>query len=316
MKRLTVIVYTYIGLLIGSIPAFGQCCSGGVPMAGNIGMPVGESKTFQVSFNLDHNSLENFLTGSEEATELLTRVRSTTSYLLEGSYSFSKLLSLDLLVPYVVQRREINSNQVSTSGIGDMVILPKVTVGKKFTIGTGVKLPLGNTEESNNGFPLIIDLQPGSGAFDLINHLSYTVSSINFLPTMSMVVTANYRNTGTNKNYLGNSTYRFGNEIQVIAGLSNRFTFFKSALMDLSMRLRFRHASQDISNDTKISNTGGRWLFLNPGLSYLITPALSYQFNAEVPLVQHVEGTQLSPTFRVNTGVFLTLNRQKNETLQ
>lgn len=282
-------------------------------MAGNVGMPIATKKTIQLSASVDYNSLQTFLTGREKVSEVFVRERNTISYLLESSYTFNDFFSIDLLIPYVIQERRIQQTLVSTAGFGDIMLLPKVIVKKRLTIGVGVKAPVGKTDRTDNGIPLIIDLQSGSGAWDVIYHGSYIDPSVSFLPTLSSFITLNVRNTGTNKTYLDNFTYRFGSEIQIIAGISNRFIVFQKLMLDSSLKLRYRHAARDVSDGVEIANSGGKWLFANPGLSFILTPRFSFQSNLELPLYQEVSGTQLSPTYRLNTGVFITIKPKKHD---
>jgi len=59
----------YLMLLVG----FGiqniqgqTCCSGGVPLSGNLGLPIAESKIWQFSASYDLNVLKTLQTGTEK----------------------------------------------------------------------------------------------------------------------------------------------------------------------------------------------------------------------------------------------------------
>ena len=294
-----------------------QCCSGGVPMSGNIGLPSSDKGTWQFTANYDLNVLETLKAGTETLDDR-SRRRETHALLIEAGYSFNEKLSADLFLSFVRQERTINQRGLSedfvyTQGIGDGVLLVKYKLLPKFTAGLGVKIPTGAADRiRDNGTFLNADLQPGSGAWDQVLYGSYT-SQLKFRPTLTFSATAIHRFTGTNNNYFDNgitsSTYTFGDETQVIVALADRLTLGR-VILDPSPKFRYRHAGRDFFNDAEFPASGGDFVFINPGLSYAINPKLSYQFNVELPIFARVTDTQLSPTVRFNTGLFLVVGRK------
>ena len=294
-----------------------QCCSGGVPMSGNIGLPSSDKGTWQFTANYDLNVLETLKAGTETLDDR-SRRRETHALLIEAGYSFNEKLSADLFLSFVRQERTINQRGLSedfvyTQGIGDGVLLVKYKLLPKFTAGLGVKIPTGAADRiRDNGTFLNADLQPGSGAWDQVLYGSYT-SQLKFRPTLTFSATAIHRFTGTNNNYFDNgvtsSTYTFGDETQVIVALADRLTLGR-VILDPSLKFRYRHAGRDFFNDAEFPASGGDFVFINPGLSYAINPKLSYQFNVELPIFARVTDTQLSPTVRFNTGLFLVVGRK------
>ena len=161
-------------------------CSGGVPTANNLGLPIAEAKTIQFSLNYDLNALNTLKTGSEKL-ESATRSRLTHTVMLQTGFSFNERWSVDVFVPWIRQEREIRflgsvSDFTSTTGLGDVVVLGKYNLLKKeekgnLAIAVGLKLPTGSsTKVNNNNLQLNADLQPGSGAFDQILILEYQKS--------------------------------------------------------------------------------------------------------------------------------------------
>lgn len=306
--------------LVSSLMAlhvFAQCCSGGVPMSGNIGLPSSEKGTWQFTANYDLNVLETLKAGTQTLDDR-SRRRETHAALLEAGYTLSDKWSVDLFLSFVRQERTINQRGFSedfvyTQGIGDGVLLVKYKVTPKFTAGLGVKLPIGASDRvRSNGTFLNADLQPGSGAWDQVVYGSYT-TQLTFRPTLTLSATVIHRFTGTNNSYFDNgissSTYTFGDETQFIVALADRFTL-GSVILDPSLKLRYRRAGRDFFNDAEFPASGGDFVFVNPGLSYVINPKLSYQFNVELPIFARVTDTQLSPTVRFNTGFFVVLPKK------
>ena len=288
------------------------CCSGGVPVASNLGLPPSEKGAIQLSLGYDLNVLETLKTG-RETLEDDSRSRKTHTGLLEIGYAFSNKFSVDAFLSFVRQEREIrqfnNTNFSATNGIGDAVLLFKYklfnTVDNHtiLQIGAGPKLPFGASDKRNEqGLTINADLQPGSGAWDLITW-GQLAQVLRFRPSMSLNLTAIYSVKGVNDSYLGSQAYQFGKELQLAVGISERLTL-GNMLFDPALTLRYRRQSEDILNDFPVPSTGGNWLFINPSLSYWVSPDLSFEAALTVPIRSDISGTQVTPTYRFRTGVF------------
>ncbi|WP_345168721.1 transporter [Algibacter aquimarinus] len=298
------------------------CCSGGIPLSNNIGMSVEEKGTFQLSLNYDYNNLNTLNNGTEKLNDD-SRLRITNSILFNISYAVTNRLSVEGLFTWVNQRRVIsqfgNENLDQTSGIGDGLLLLKYNfkngLGKNSNIelGLGAKIPFGSSTETNNqGITLNADLQPGSNAWDVVYFLSASKQA-NFRPSLTFSGRIIYRSTGTNNSYFENSSYKFGNEIQTFLGVSDQFSILKT-LATPSISLKYRDAKQDEIDGFNLDNTGGNWLFIIPDFSINIKPNLVFSTRAELPLYSNVDGTQLTPTYRITTG-FLFKIKPKSKLL-
>lgn len=299
------------------------CCSGGVPMASNIGLPASDVGTWQVSLNYDLNVLKTLKDGTDVLDDD-TRKRITNTYLAQMGYSISNKFSADIFLSFVQQIRELTpigqlANSDRTNGFGDAVLLIKYKFYKNFQFGIGVKAPFGASDKRNsNGIRLGADLQPGSGAWDLVYWLNGS-QPLNFRRSMAVSATAIFRATGKNDNYLGSQVYEFGNEFQLIAGLSDRFVI-GSKTIDPSFSLKYRKSEADKTNadNTKIKkvpSTGGEWVFIRPAVSLNLNKDISIQSSVELPIYANLVNTQVTPTYRINAGVFFSI-RPKNKILQ
>ena len=282
-------------------------------MSGNIGLPSSERGTWQFTVNYDWNSLETLKAGSERLDDD-TRRRETHSVLLESGYSITDRLSVDAFFSFVRQERTISQQGLaedftSTQGVGDAVILLKYKTKPGLVVGGGLKLPLGSANRTRDGgLPLNADLQPGSGALDYILYANFQ-REFTARPTLVFSSTAIHRFTGTNNEYLGSSSYSFGNETQAIVGLADRLLIGRTFL-DPSVRLRFRKAGRDRFDGADFPASGGNFLFINPGLSLAMSSSISFQTNIELPIYAEVYDTQLSPTIRINTGFHFSFTRK------
>ncbi len=318
-KRIKYIIFLLL-LLIGEIAHAQTCCSGGVPVTGNIGLPPGQTKSLQISVSHDLNVLKTLKFGTETLGDK-SRTRITNSYILELGYAFSNRFSADVFFSYVKQVREIDRfgrvNRSVISGVGDAVLLLKYRVTpisnakRTWIIGAGPKFPLGASDLKSNGFEEGADLQPGSGAWDLILWSSYS-QKIPLRPSMNLFSTVAFSTKGKNKSYLGSETFQFSEEIQILVGISDRI-LVKSQIIDPSLGFRFRKVGHDQLNKHDLPNTGGQWVSIIPSLAFSIHPNLILNISSELPLHSKLEGTQLTPTYKINTGLLFIINTKKKE---
>ena len=227
------------------------CCSGGVPLSGNLGMPAADKHTWQFAISYDLNVMKTLKVGTEKLNER-NRQRITHSAMLQTGYTLSDRFSADLFVPFIRQERNIinpaglESDFQSTTGLGDMVFLLKYNLVNKgpllWTIGAGPKFPTGASDVTDNGILLGADLQPGSGAWDGVIW-SNLVHQIQSRKSMSLSLTANYRLTGTNDNFRLNQSYKFGRDFQAIGGIADRVLIGK-ILVDPSYHLGIERSNR------------------------------------------------------------------------
>ncbi len=295
------------------------CCSGGIPLSNNIGLEILEKGSTQIGINYDYNNLNTLNVGSETLDDN-ARLRVTHSVLLNLSYSITDNFSVEGMFTWVNQRRVIsqfgNKNLDQSSGIGDGILLLKYNfpnaIGKNsaLNIGLGSKLPLGSSTETNEqGITLNADLQPGSNAWDVIYWTAFSMS-FDFRPSFSLSSRVIYRSTGTNNSYFGDSTYKFGNEFQAFLGFSDQFILFK-AITTPSISFKYRNAIKDKIGGFDLENTGGNWVSIIPNMSINIKPNIIFSTKAEIPLYSNVDGTQLTPTYRITSGILVQLASKK-----
>jgi len=315
-------------LVLGQIQGLSQtCCSGGVPLSGNIGFQGAPSGTLQMEFSYDLNFLATLKTGTE-IYEDGTRQRITHSFLVKTGYSINRWFAIDALFSYVLQGRKISYNeqidQVNTHGLGDAILMAKFILsnisesGSEFQLGIGPKLPLGRTDLTNNiGITLNGDMQPGSGSWDLISW-AYYARQFEKRPTMVASARVVGRFNGTNRAYLDSQTYSFGNSVQFYLGIGDQVVWSNKILAP-SLSLRYRYAAGDKFNNHELDNTGGQWINVLPALSWHLSPRSILHFVPEVPLYSNVGGTQLTPTFRMQVGFYHSfgmIRKDKSKTYQ
>jgi hypothetical protein len=316
--------FTYIiaFFLITTISFSQTCCSGGVPVSSNIGFSNKESKTLQFSVSANFNTLKTLYSEST-ALDDDQRKRATQSFLARAHYSFTDRFSMETFIPFVRQTRTIYSSSTagsvdfeSTFGIGDPLLLASYKIINsdfKLTLGAGPQIPLGAFDRRNsNNLILVEDLQPGSGAWDLIllGIADYALPSRQSTSLFTRVI---YSHTGENPNARnGLQTYEFGNDIQIIAGLADQFLIGTKVIAP-SLALRYRAANNDTVDSNDISGTGGEWLFAKATLGVEFLWQSSLSFDIELPLYTFVNETQLSPNSIITLSWSKSFSFSKNE---
>lgn len=308
-------------LLPGALNSHSQtCCSGGVPLSGNIGFQGGDRRTLQMELSYDVNYLATLKNGSEVFTDG-SRRRITQSILLKTGYNVTERLAIDALFTYVFQARRITfqdqQNLVNTHGLGDAVVLARFVLAKisdsgtELQLGLGPKIPLGRSDVSDQrGITLNADMQPGSGSWDAISWI-YMARQLSFRPGSVVSARIVGRFNGTNQEYLGSQSYSFGNSLQIYLGIGDQ-QLWGNQLFTPSLSLRYRYTGLDQINGQELDNTGGQWINLIPALSWHITPQSIFHLIPELPVYSNVEGTQLTPTFRIQVGFYYVFGNKRN----
>ena len=294
------------------------CCSGGVPLSGNIGFEGADQGALQLELSYDLNYLATLKNGSDIFTDE-TRRRITQSVLLKAGYSLNSWLAFDALFTYVSQGRSVTyletTNKSNTNGIGDAVFITKFILsryeesGTEIQLGAGPKIPFGRSDISDErGILYNADLQPGSGSWDLITW-GYFLKQINIRPTTVLSARIVGRINGSNREYLGSQNYQFGNSIQLYLGAGDQF-LVGNRIISTSLSFRYRKALADGINGLKLDNTGGQWINIIPSIGWKIGERSQIQFIPEIPIISKVEGIQLSPTFRMQVGIYHNFQRK------
>lgn len=295
------------------------CCSGGVPVSSNLGFQSSEAGIFQLSLSADFNILKTLKSGSDRLDDS-DRLRTTQSYILRAAYALNDRLTVEAFIPLVRQTRRITTNagafdRESTFGIGDPVALLIYDIIRKditLRIGAGPQIPLGSDNATNSrGLMLLEDLQPGSGAWDVIlmGSLEYQLPS---RPSSLLYLNAIISQTGSNPNSRGGlQVYEFGNDLQFMGGYSDQVLAFNQMITP-GLSVRYRYADRDAVDQNEIPGTGGKFIFGRISNS-IPFPKLksSLNLNFEFPIWAAVNETQLSPSYSINVGWFKRFEPKK-----
>ena len=287
---------------------YGQgCCSGGTPLSSNLGIqPIGGSK-LQFQLTYDYNTQRDLVSGTEKLNDDLRR-RNTHSILLRGSFALSKKISITGLLSWVQQEEEITvlssgkTNKIKVNGLGDIVLLGQYNAfqnaNSTLVFAAGATIPTGSTEElDEDGIAYNQDMQPGSGAWDIILGSNFTLNHF-LVQNLTLVVLPTYRHTTEHDRFNGLQRYRFGREFQTYAGF-NYSTLISALVVNPSLLFRYRTTGPNQINSIDVQNTSGHWLHLVPGLDINISPEMGIGLKGEIPLYRKLEGTQLTTSWNI-----------------
>jgi hypothetical protein len=161
-----------------------------------------------------------------------------------------------------------------------------------YGVNLGLKLRTGDTEVRNDQGALAErTLQPGTGTTDLLlgayfhrvlgSGSSWFVdarlqsalnSHDNFKPGAQTSIDVGYRLEATDK-------------------------------VGLMLQLNALHRARDEGSDAEPEDSGGKFLYLSPGVSYLVTKSLQAYAFVQLPLYQYVNGVQLTADWAAVAGI-------------
>ncbi len=303
-------------ILALAVISYGQTCScAGAPLLGSQSLGSTAQGNLTLGLTYEYNDISSLYSGSKELSNH-TSVRSTSTALLEANYGITERLSVTATFTHISKNRQTGlqnpgfSESVTTTGIGDGLFLLKYTLHQQtlwepyqIAVGGGSKIPFGSFSLRNNGLPLNADMQSGTGAWDAVgwSYLSRTLRAYD----ISIFLTNSYRLTGSADRFNATDEFQFGNELVselgVTGPLLDKFSYL--------FKVRYRSTSSDLQNEEKLPNTGGKWLNLNPGLNYQVSDQIGLRLSGNLPVYQHLNGTQPTTSYTISGSIFFSLNK-------
>jgi hypothetical protein len=294
------IILILLSVLILSNNIYSQgCCTAGSSTFGGLERGITYNNSINLSISFISNQLNSTYNENKEITDPLGRTALVSIFNIELEYGISENVSLLAVGGYSIKEREtvIRSSVDNTSekvnfkgdGVTDITILgkyqlipPSIISPLSLSIGGGVKLPVGNYNLRDDGTRLSIDLQPGTGATDVLLWGNFYKG----FQSLSFSVFANflYRYPGINLD-----GYKFGDEFI----LSLLGECYLTGYLTLSGGIRIRLAKEDFWGGRFLPSTGGTYYDILPGLIYsenFYSIKLFYQ----TPVYRNVRGIQLT----------------------
>lgn len=280
------------------------CCSPSTTPVSALQSGPASLGTLDVGIFYEFYRLEGNLNGSREAPDPQDRVSDLHLGNLSLGYAPWSRLSFRAIVPYARRSREQTlstptvqrRDELRGLGLGDISLVGLVGILStrgvrpyELSVGVGVKLASGTSNQSRSGVRLPLDLQPGSGSTDL---LLTSYGQYYRWPGWNLFAGHVLRLTGTN-----DEGYRFGNELQVFVGTGREL----SQSLGLTAELRYRHASADARHGIAVTSTGGNRVFIAPGVSFKAGQGGPlFLVSGLLPVYERVTGTQMATDFGLN----------------
>ena len=191
------------------------------------------------------------------------------------------------------------------SALGDIRVVGRYRIAADDSGGIGIKaglkLATGRKDVANDQgvVPGEVSLQPGNGSTDLIvgafwqrgahgDALSYFAQAM--LQTSIRHV----------------ADFKPGNQINLDAGLRYALGSSASALLQLNYQNNAQDSGVAAPADASGmpgTSTGGRFLYLSPGVSFAVVPGTNLYGLLQLPLYQYVNGEQLTASRSFTVGI-------------
>ena len=306
-------------VLLNAFSAAGQtCCSAGAPVSAFLEISDANEKSMSIQLNYEYKSI-NLLVDNNNRLENDQRSRYGQNVSLKLDYILNSKWAFSALLPFVHHSRNTLSEGQNSFGIGDLSLLSQYKLYSnslhKINVSAGIKIPIGTT--SNKGSSQIFlspDMQSGSGSFDFLTRASYSKTDF-IIPFLSSNVSVIYRKNGTNKTFgstdgFEGRSFAFGDEFTSIFGLRYLKTFSAGFFIpDASLKLRW--GSPNVEQNVVSPNSGGRWLSIPLGFSFVPDDTKSVRLYTEIPIHQNLDGLQITTDYLI--GIQFTYNRKGNK---
>lgn len=291
------------------------CCTAGASSLGTFDGGMQTYRTLAVTLNYQFTSLTSTYRGHDRIADPLSRTADVGYLTLAAEYGLQPDLSLAASLNYSGKNREITvqsgaagnrfpeTASFSGSGFGDILLLAKYRIIRssisqpvELSIGGGARVPTGSFTDEQNGARLSIDLQPGTGAVDVLAWLfvmkAIPESGFRFYTSWL------YKYAGTNFD-----SYRIGDEI--VGSIGGVYTLTGNFSGSLALRSRF--AWQDYANRRVLLATGGTYHDILPAILYG-EGSVAVRLFAQFPLYRNVRGIQLTPTHMLGLELMYTMD--------
>lgn len=229
---------------------------------------------------------------------------------LFGRYKIGRRFQLQAFVPYVMNQKT-DSVTTTIHGIGDVVAMGNFvfidnldSLGKKVrqsgTIGLGIKSPTGQFFKL--GFEEI-NMLPGTGSFDFIANLNYSVQFNKF---------GLQNETGFTYKLKNKYNYRFGNALTISQLFFYRIDINENLKFIPQLGVNFSHNWKDLKNGVLSEDTfnGGNMVNAQANL-YLIYKNFGINFQVYVPVFQKLNQGYVAQKSMVRVGVNYFINSKK-----
>jgi len=254
---------------------------------------------YRIGLVTEHAYFDNFREGNDDIFNPGGNKAFITETTLYFDYSLTEKFTASLLLPYIRKRQVTNRFGTRVAeGLGDIsvfgrykILAPVHSTSPSVNVGVGIKFPTGSITEPNDNARLPPAFQLGSGAYDIVPTISYTQNFNDY----SFSANA-YARLPLEENRFG---YKFGNEYEFNASIGYPLPSVLDGL-SVTLGMSYLYAEQDrdsesilpgrLRDDSRVLNTGGKFMDIVPGFKLKFNKHLSLQANVAVPIYQDWNG--------------------------
>jgi len=248
----------------------------------------------RVSFTHFDERKSDLYNGSHEVFDPLGRRLVVRRDILGIDYGVLPEVTLSALLPWVHRRATSTAGSSSSSGPGDIALLGKVRAHQQlwkqgaFNVAVigGIEAPTGRTGERDGGLRLAPGMQPGSGAWSPFLALSATLD----IARWRFDAKGFYKRHGEGARDLRQGDFA---SLEVDAAYRFLHTRYPGPTASAKLGLQWRRQSRDELAGTHVAASGSTALWWRAGLGYHPTPGSDLSLSLDVPMHQHLRGTQL-----------------------
>jgi len=299
-------------LFLSSVAIGQNCCAPSVPQQGVLGEIATLPHTLEIGFHYEELHSSGMHEGSKSISDPYGTRANWQRATLTAAYGIFPRFGVSAIFPYAWKKKTRYFSSIgmhvenSTKGIGDITLMVRYSpLGRNFvtfqelSLGLGVKLPTGSTNERNFGFLLPEELQPGTGSYDF----NCSISFFQGFEPIDIIVSTTYLMTTSHKHY------EFGNIFSYIIAAN----YHARSYLDLSGSLMGISRGKDKNSSGYIPTTGRNQLWLSPGIKFQIIPnRLGLHAFYEHPVYQYFNGVQLGSKYNIRLTVVYTLQLGKS----
>jgi hypothetical protein len=189
---------------------------------------------------------------------------------------------------------EPESESWNFAGIGDVQALARYRfyAAKDSNAGLrfGLKLPTGSIRKNNGSEAAERTLQPGSGSVDSLLGAYYNHHDGN----IGWFAQGMWQQTLSDRD-----DFKPGTKLSADVG----FSYSATPDFTVMLQLNLQHKSRDSGANAEPKDSGGYSVSVSPGASYRVTSSTSVYGFVQKPLVQYVNGAQLTPDWSLAMGI-------------
>ncbi len=288
------------------------CCSVSIPTLGSTESGSVGFGSMRIGLNYLYTNTTTTYKNDTKIQDPLNRRALGHNLIFDFEFGVWKNFSLFLLLPYNHYYRSttVSANQkevYKNSGLGDLTILlkynvlnPTFAMPYQLSFGSGVKLPTGEFQTESQGVQLPLDIQSGTGTLDFI---LWSFFSANFTENLTLTQSALFKFAGKNT-----EGYDIGNELLTVTGLI--YNFVDEMQGNILFRVQSRWKDRlDVDNSSQLIPNSGRILIeAIPGLVFNYPNILTTRIFFVYPIYIKVNGTQLSPSWRIGSEFHCSFN--------